>query len=62
MIHTLVKDKKLEGKYIALPSLDDSTIVGVGESPATAYEQARSKGYDNPVITFVPTKDMVQIY
>ena len=62
MLHVLIKGKKYEGKYVAVKSFDDGEIVGVGQSPSTAYEQARKNGSNDPVVTFVPKKDMVQIY
>ena len=33
-----------------------------GKTPQEAYEKASKKGFAHPIITFVPIKDMVQIY
>ena len=47
---------------MALKSFEDSTVIGCGDSPKKAYDEAQRKGYKEPVITYIPTKDMVQIY
>lgn len=62
MIQTLVKNKKYIGKYVAMKDFDNLKVVGAGNTPTEAYEKALSKGYNTPVIAFVPAKDMVQIY
>lgn len=62
MTPTLVKNTHYNGKYVALKGFDDHTIVGSGTTPAEAHERALRNGCENPVITFVPTKDLVQIY
>ncbi|MCK5287761.1 MAG: hypothetical protein KAJ79_01760 [Candidatus Omnitrophica bacterium] len=62
MIQTLVKNKKYIGKYVAMEDFTKPKVVGAGNTPTEAYEKAVSKGYDMPVIAFVPAKNMVQIY
>jgi hypothetical protein len=62
MIQTLINSNKYDGKFVAFKDFDDHSIVGEGMSPKDAYDMALSKGYKNPVVTFVPIKDMVQIY
>lgn len=62
MIRTLLKNNNFNGKYIAMKDFKDYSVVGEGETPQEAYDQALKKGYKNPVVTFVPFKDMVQIY
>lgn len=47
--------KKYKGLWVAL--LDDQkTVVGSGMSLVKALEQARKKGYENPIMMKVPTK------
>ena len=62
MIQVLIKNNDLAGKYVALKSFEDSTVMGSGDSPKEAYDEAQREGYKEPVITYIPTKDMVQIY
>jgi hypothetical protein len=45
-----------------MKSIDDNTIVGVGEDPAKALNDAASKGFKNPVLLYIPEKDLVHIY
>jgi hypothetical protein len=62
MVQTLIKDSGYEGRYVALKSFDDSTVISSGTTPQEAYEKAVEKGFARPVLAFVPLKDMVQIY
>ncbi len=58
----LVNDVKYCGRYVALRSFDDNTVVGSGKTPGRALKQARDAGVKHPVLLFVPPKDMVLIY
>ena len=62
MIQTLVKNKKYMGRYVALKGFEDPRVVSFGPTPQEAYKKAVHKGFRNPVITFIPSKEMVQIY
>lgn len=62
MIQTLIKDNSFDGKYVAIRDFNDSTVVSEGTTPQEAYKRALDKGCKDPVVTFVPTKGMVQIY
>jgi len=62
MIKTLLKSSNYNGRYIAMKDFDDSAVIADGANPQEAYEKAIKKGLKNPVITFVPIKNMVQIY
>ena len=63
MDDTIIKeyDKKYAGKWVALTSFNDKTIVSYGKSISRVFEMARKKGYKNPVIFYVPECD-TQIY
>ena len=50
------------GKYVALKSRDDDTVVAYGTEPKRVHEEAIQKGSKNPVLLFVPEKDSVYIY
>ncbi len=62
MIKTLLTSNNYNGKYVAFKDFGDSTVVGEGTTPQEAYEKAQKQGFKNPVVTFVPIKDMIQIY
>lgn len=62
MTQTLIKEDKYEGKYVALVSFDDHRVIGVGAFPNEAYNNAKEKGFKDPVIVYVPHKDAVLIY
>ena len=62
MEQVLIKDRKYSGQYVVIKDLNDSTIITHGDDPKTVYEEAVKKGFLEPIILFVPNKDMVQIY
>ena len=62
MIKMLLQTAQYNGRYVAMKDFQDHTVVGDGETPQEAHAEAVEKGYKNPVMTFVPVNDMVQIY
>lgn len=58
----LVTTEEFNGRYVAMKNFDDSTVVGVGDNPENALKDAESKGYKNPVLLYIPEKDLVHIY
>ncbi len=62
MEQTLLKDTKYNGRYVALRDFNDPTVLADGGDPQEVYAQAVKNGCAEPVILFVPSKDMVQIY
>jgi hypothetical protein len=58
----LVTTDEFNGRYVAMKSFDDSTIVGVGDDPEKALNDAEAKGFKNPVLLYIPEKDIVHIY
>lgn len=62
MARVLVKTDKYNGQYVAMKSFDDHTIVGSGKDPKTALKKAASKGVKDPVLVYIPEKEMVHIY
>ncbi len=62
MEKVLVNTDKYDGRYVAMKSFDDNTIVGVGDSPEKALKDAESKGFKDPVLLYIPEKDTVHIY
>lgn len=62
MIQTLIRNSAFNGKYVAIRGFGDRKVIDSGATPKEAYDKAVKKGYKNPLIMFVPIKDMVQIY
>jgi len=62
MALTLIKDKRYTGKYVALEDFGNTVVISSGETPQDVYEKAVQKGCKNPVIVYVPLKNLVQIY
>jgi hypothetical protein len=58
----LVEDGKYAGRYVALRSFSDNTVVASGRTPVSVLKKARAAGVPRPVVIFVPPKDVVQIY
>ncbi len=62
MEKVLVNSDKYYGQYVAIKSAEDNTIVGAGDTPTKALEEARKKGIHDPFLLYVPDKDVVHIY
>ncbi len=58
----LVNTDEFNGRYVAVKSFDDNTIVGVGDNPETALKEAETKGFKDPVLIYVPEENIVHIY
>ena len=62
MKNVLVNESKYTGRYVAVKDFQDDTVISDAETPQEAYEKALERGFGDPVILFVPYKNMVQIY
>ncbi|OHE61272.1 MAG: hypothetical protein A2Z47_11280 [Thermodesulfovibrio sp. RBG_19FT_COMBO_42_12] len=62
MEKVLVNSDEYNGRYVAMRSFEDHTVIGVGDDPETAMKDALSKGYKDPVLLYIPEKDVVHIY
>jgi hypothetical protein len=62
MEQVLIKENKYNGRYVVIKDFGDSTVIADGKDPKEVYDKAVKQGYSNPVIFFIPAKDMVQIY
>lgn len=58
----LINTDEFNGCYVAIKSFDDNTIVGVGDNPEKALREAEMKGFKDPVLLYVPQKDIVHVY
>ena len=55
----LIREEGYEGKYVALRSLSDRTVIASGDDPEIVMKKARVQSADEPAILFVPSHDMV---
>ena len=62
MEQVLINEEKYCGQYVATKDFGGHVVVASGKDPKKVYEEAIKKGCSEPVIVFVPLKDMVQIY
>ena len=62
MKNVLLKDKKYSGRFVALKEFGNETVVAYGKDTNEALRKAKQKGFRDPVILFVPEKNMVHIY
>jgi hypothetical protein len=58
----LVTTDEFNGRYVAMKSFEDNAIVGVGDDPEKALKEAEAKGFKNPVLLYIPERDLVHIY
>jgi len=62
MEKVLVTTDEYNGRYVAMKSFVNNTIVGVGDNPEEALKDAKAKGFKDPVLLYIPEKDLVHIY
>lgn len=58
----LISEEGYEGKYVALRSMSDRTVIASGDDPETVMKEAREQGVDHPVMFFVPSHDITLVY
>ncbi len=58
----LIRNKKFEGKYVALRSFTDNTVIAYGKDPSEVLAKAHSKGSEAPVVIFIPKEKTTYIY
>lgn len=58
----LLSDKKYEGKFVALCSPSDTTVIAYGDDPCKVSRISAKRGVEEPVIFFVPEADVKYAY
>lgn len=53
---------KYAGLYVATRSFVDKDVISYGNDPVKVFNEAIKKGIQEPVVFYVPKKDVVQIY
>lgn len=55
----LVNSDRYNGQYVAIKSAIDNTIVGSGNTPEEALNEAIKKGIKNPFLLYVPEEGLI---
>ena len=50
------------GEYVVVRSFTDREVISRGGNPLEVLSEARRLGVDEPVVFYVPEKDVIQIY
>lgn len=50
------------GKYVVVPSFSDRHVVACDVNPAKAIAKAEKKGYEEPVIIYIPDPKIPHYY
>ena len=58
----LVRDKKYQGKFVAMRSVSDKTVIAYGDDPCEVSRLAGERGVEEPIIFFVPEADVTYVY
>ncbi len=60
---TLVKNaKQYRGQYVTTKSFQDKEVITHGKDPVKVIEEAKKKGIKEPVIIYVPEKEVAHLY
>lgn len=60
---TLVKNaKRYRGEYVTTKSFKDKNVITHGKNPVKVIKAAKRKGIKEPVIIYVPKKEMAHLY
>ena len=62
VIPLLVPKATCGGRFVALRSFTDNTVVSSGLNAASVLRAARRKGADSPVIVFVPKREVTCLF
>ena len=63
MNNVLLKDgNKYSGNYVAMKSFSDRVVINYGKDLQCVYKEAVRRGITDPVVFYVPEKNMVHIY
>ncbi|MDD5672769.1 MAG: DUF5678 domain-containing protein [Chitinivibrionales bacterium] len=58
----LLQTDKFNGRYVAMKSPKDHTVIAAGDTPSEALENARKQGVENATLVYVPVEESVHIY
>ncbi len=59
---TATDAEKYRGMYVTLSSLEAREVISGGRDPGDVLAEAARKGFDMPLLVFIPDSDAVWIY
>jgi len=63
MNNVLINNAELyDGKYVATRSFIDKDVICSGDDIVQVYNEAQRSGVKDPVVFYIPEKDMIHIY
>ena len=63
MNNVLINNAELyDGKYVATRSFIDKDVVCSGDDAVQVYNEAQKAGVKDPVVFYIPEKEMIHIY
>ncbi|MGD0283708.1 MAG: DUF5678 domain-containing protein [Dissulfurispiraceae bacterium] len=61
--NVMVRDvEKYSGLFVATLSFTSKDVISSGKDAMSVLEDAKKKGADDPVVFYIPERDMVHIY
>lgn len=58
----IVRNSRYSNCFVAMPSFKSGRVVAHGPKASAVRQQAVDKGYDTPVLLFIPPKGAVCLY
>jgi hypothetical protein len=58
----LIVEEGYEGKYVALRSTVDRTVIASGDDPRVVMKEAHQKGSAEPLILYIPEHTISLVY
>ncbi len=62
MCRGITANKKYAGKFVAMPSFNSRRVLASGRDPAHVREKAVRKGFQSPVVVFIPGHKMYCVF
>ncbi|MBI5901868.1 MAG: hypothetical protein HZB84_00055 [Deltaproteobacteria bacterium] len=63
MPNVLINNAELyDGKYVAIRSFLEKDVFCSGDDPVKVYNSAKEAGIDDPVVFYIPERNLVHIY
>ena len=60
---TLVRNaKRYRGQYVTTKSFKDKNVITYGKNPLKILKAAKKKGVKEPVLIYVPKKEMAHLF
>ncbi len=61
--YVLIEDgEKYGGQYVTIKSFKEKEVISYGNDPVVVYNEAKKMGINEPVLFYVPKKNILQIY